>query len=153
MPLAALKDSPVHYRLRAAQIGTLLNELAAGAELPRVISPSFEEDLMPDTYSGFACPECSGPLFKTERGFEDFRCLVGHQFSLPALLEESSSAQERKMYEAVLALEQGALLAEYAVEKVSAEFRTQLSEEAIQLRADAETIRKLLETRKITQIG
>jgi two-component system chemotaxis response regulator CheB len=147
MPLAALQDSPVHYRLPASEIGPLLNKLVAGGEAPDVVKPSPEEDFMPEPFSGFSCPECNGPLFKNQKGPSQFRCLVGHAFTLPSLLEESSSAQERKIYEAVVALEQGAALAEYAVDKVDLKFRGQLIDEAAQLRSHATAIRKLLESR------
>jgi hypothetical protein len=46
-----------------------------------------------------------------------YECRVGHVFSLESLLEGSACAQERKMYEALVALEEGVDLAECAAKK------------------------------------
>jgi hypothetical protein len=76
----------------------------------------------------------------------EFRCRVGHIFSADALLEEHTSTQERKLYEAILALDEGARLAEL-IATSSADGREEFSKEAEQLRAYSAAIRAMVEER------
>jgi two-component system, chemotaxis family, protein-glutamate methylesterase/glutaminase len=145
MPMAALQDFPVHYTLRAAEIGALLNRVICGEqEVPRVSGAHQQAESQ--RLTGFTCPECRGPLFEKGGGVVEFYCRVGHVFSLPSLLEEIASTQERKMYEAIVALREGADMAQYAAEKLEIPDR-QLLEEAEQLRGYADSIREMLENR------
>jgi two-component system chemotaxis response regulator CheB len=101
-----------------------------------------------DRFSGFTCPECHGPLFeKVGPGPIEFRCRVGHLLSLKALFDEHTSAQERKLYEAILALEEGADLALFTAARVEESQQKSLLREAEQLRRHAGAIKKLLEER------
>jgi two-component system chemotaxis response regulator CheB len=148
MPIAALQDMPIHYCLRAGEIGPMLKKLVEGKENPQLLTKHLEENSLPEIFSGFTCPECRGPLFGNKNG-KEFRCRVGHVFSLPSLLEESTSTQERKMYEAIVALEEGASLADLSAATLKSQPRSQLLEEAQQLRHQAGVIRKMLEERKV----
>ena len=90
------------------------------------------------------CPECRGPLEKTEDPVE-FRCLVGHRYSPEALLHAHYEAQERALWAAVVALEE----ARNIVNRVSSYIRPQLVEsvkqEAEHKLQQAKAIRKTLE--------
>lgn len=150
MPLNALRDAPVHYRLAAAQIPAMLERLVAGEEAPHMFSNS--TGCAPDQFSGFTCPECSGPLFRRDLTptLSEFRCRVGHVFSPQVLLDEHTSKQEKKLYEALLALEEGVQLAEYMAARVGSDQREQLMTEASQLRQYAGGIRGLIEGRSLS---
>jgi two-component system chemotaxis response regulator CheB len=100
--------------------------------------------LMP-RFSGFTCPECRGPLYENGNPAE-FRCRVGHVMSLKTLLDEHTSVQERKLYEAIVALEEGADLAE-RMANAGADDDQDFRKEAEQLRRSANVIRKLIEDR------
>jgi hypothetical protein len=64
-----------------------------------------------------------------------------------ALFDEHTSVQERKLYEAIVALEEGADLAErMALDKHGAD-RDELRREAEYLRRATQVIRKLIEER------
>lgn len=143
MPLNALNDAIVHHTLTVSEIGRVLTELV-GSKV--TVAPRREEVLGKsiNRFSGFTCPECRGPLYEDGQNPIEFRCRVGHVLSLKTLFEEHASTQERKLYEAIVALEEGADLAE-RVAKGEEPNRSELQEEANQLRRNANVIRKLLE--------
>jgi hypothetical protein len=145
MPLNALNDAIVHHTMTVSGIGRLLGRLvheevestSRGQEVP--------EKAM-DRFSGFTCPECRGPLYENGQPAE-FRCRVGHVMSLKTLFEEHTSTQERKLYEAIVALEEGADLADRMAVAGGGTERDDLRSEAEQLRRNAGVIRKLIEER------
>jgi two-component system, chemotaxis family, protein-glutamate methylesterase/glutaminase len=70
-------------------------------------------DGLPDTVveqappSGFTCPECHGALWETQEAeMVQFRCRVGHSFTLESLLTERSSEVESALWTALTALEE-----------------------------------------------
>ncbi len=153
MPLNALADAPVQYRVRSEQMARLLIELTAGSIVPEPVSDNGKNPDEP--FSGFTCPECRGPLFRRDLTptLAEFRCRVGHAFSPEVLLEEHTSTQERKLYEALLALEEGASLAEYLAENGGRDRKANLIKEALQLRAYAASIRRMIENRSVTPLS
>src|SRR5665213_1781854 len=72
----------------------------------------------------------------------EFRCKIGHIFPLETLIDEHSDTEERKLYGAIVALEEGASLAEYAAGNGDGNERTRRPQEAMQLRKHAAAIRK-----------
>jgi two-component system chemotaxis response regulator CheB len=144
MPLNALNDAIVHHTLRVSEIGPLLVRLA-GEEVQSSQGRTVPERSM-ERFSGLTCPECRGPLY--ENGHPDeFRCRVGHVLSLKTLFDEHTSTQERKLYEAAVALEEGADLAERMAFASNPEEMDDFKAEAKQLRGAAGVIRKLIEER------
>lgn len=146
MPQSAVQDAPVNYRLRASQISSVVAELAAGVEVSAMPHVKNFNENAPTEFSGFTCPECRGPLYKHRDEPMEFKCRVGHIFPLKTLLDEATSTQERKLYEAIVALEEGADMAELAAETEGVG-NGNLQKEAKQLRAHATAIRKLIEER------
>lgn len=145
MPLNALNDAVVHHSLPVAEISRVLGRLVQEELDPTSRTKEAPEGSM-DRFSGFTCPECRGPLFETAHPAE-FRCRVGHVMSLKTLFEEHTSTQERKLYEAIVALEEGADLAERMAMVEVGEEQHELRKEADQLRHSAGVIRKLIEDR------
>jgi len=147
MPLNALQDAIVNYQLNGSEIGPLIGRIVRGEEAPQTARASGEENVT-DAFSGFRCPECDGPLFELRKpGPIEFRCRVGHLMPLKTLLHEGTSNQERRLYQAMLALLEGADLAEFAANRAAEIDREALRGEAAQLRGHAETIRRLIEER------
>jgi hypothetical protein len=71
--------------------------------------------------------------------------------TLQTLFEEHISTQERKLYEAMVALAEGAELAEKMAMGVSGEERDELNREADQLRRGADAIRNVVEERPMSR--
>ena len=151
MPLNALRDARVDYRVPSAEIGPLISKLASGDMKPeRSELPQNDERV----FSGFTCPECRGPLFQIkQKGPLEFKCRVGHAMSLAMLLDQEASTQERKLYEAIVALQDGAELADYAANRVEGANAEALRNEAGQLRRQAEALQKMIEERVVSSIG
>ena len=147
MPLNALRDVPIDYRVPAEEISSLIRCLVLGEEVVKGGAGSTRTNDNEEKFSGFSCPECRGPLWETQEGPLEFRCRVGHCFSLKTLIDEHTSTQERKLYEAIVALEEGALLSERALDHTSPALHEGLRKEAEQLRHHASALRKLLEER------
>jgi two-component system chemotaxis response regulator CheB len=144
MPLNALNDAIVHHTLRVSEIGGTLRRLVE-EEIPSNSKSEEAPDREMTRFSGFTCPECRGPLYENGHPAE-FRCRVGHVLSLKTLFEEHTSTQERKLYEAIVALDEGADLAERMAVTGNGE-HDDLRREAEQLRRGANVIRKLIEER------
>jgi two-component system chemotaxis response regulator CheB len=147
MPRTALREVPINYKRPAAEIAALLNQLASGEDVRR--DSYFKPEDFVERYSGISCPECRGPLSVHDMGPVEFRCRVGHAFSLKKLIEDHTSAQENKLYEAILVLEEGAGLAEFAMKDAAPESRPALKKEADQLREHAAAIRRMIEERPV----
>lgn len=145
MPESAVRDVPVDYSVAAKEIGPLVNRLVAGEEAPEMRADVTGHN-SPENFSGFTCPECRGPLYESSIRPAEFRCRIGHVFPLKTLMEEHTSVQERKLYEALLALEEGADLAEFTAARAG-QNKEALRKEAEQLRHHATAIRKLIEER------
>jgi two-component system, chemotaxis family, protein-glutamate methylesterase/glutaminase len=150
MPVSALRDVPTSYSLPAEKIAPALTELVAGKEVPKVKNEFLESEGESGKFSGFTCPECRGPLYEEPSGPPSFRCRVGHVFPLDTLLEEQANTEERKLYEAIVALREGADLAEYAARRTEdASEQARLLDEADVLREHAEAVSKIIEDRNI----
>ena len=145
MPLNALNDAIVHHTLLVSEIGPMLSRLVQ----EEIASPTQSSEAplrQMKRFSGYTCPECRGPLYE-EGNPSEFRCRVGHVLSLKTLFDEHTSTQERKLYEAIVALEEGADLAErMALDKAGME-QNELRKEAEQLRRSAEIVRGVVEER------
>jgi two-component system chemotaxis response regulator CheB len=57
-------------------------------------------------HSALSCPECGGPLWKSEEGDPMFRCLVGHGFHLNSLLRGHDEEIEQTLWAAIRLFEQ-----------------------------------------------
>lgn len=147
MPLNALNDAIVHHTLAVSEIGPMLSRLVR----EEIESPTHSGEVPSrdmQHFSGLTCPECRGPLYENGRPSE-FRCRVGHTISLKTLFDEHTSVQERKLYEAIVALEEGADLAERMALQKNGMEQDDLRKEAAQLRRSAQVVRRLVEEREM----
>jgi hypothetical protein len=149
MPLNALNDAIVHHTLTVSQIGQVLTRLVHEEITPTSRDQEASQREMSGftRFSGFTCPECRGPLYENGGKLDEFRCRVGHMLSLKTLFEEHTSTQERKLYEAIVALEEGAELAERMAVVENGTQEDELRREAEQLRRSAQTLRRVVERR------
>lgn len=148
MPIEALKDVPINYKLPSVEIGHRLVDLANQSIIPDGFQfEEFVNDVAPERFSGFTCPECRGPLYEHRKKPTEFKCRTGHVFPLRTLVEESAATQERKMYEAIVSLEEGSDMAEYAATEAEPEEKERFLAEGRQLKHHALAVRKLIQQR------
>lgn len=153
MPLNAVQDAPVDYTLPSTEIAPVVTQLVEGRRVPpsknhaRTLDPAriTSRENARENFSGFTCPECQGPLSQIRKDPPEFRCRVGHIFQLDNLQSENGNSRERKMYQAMIALEEGADLADYAARRAKQTAKTRLRRESKQLRSQVRALRDLLE--------
>jgi len=131
MPLNALDNVEVDYKLPVADIGPLLGRLTREQAAPEPLLAAGERDKMEaevkiareadprleDVFlkhgelSPFTCPECHGVLSMIRDGsIMRFRCHTGHAVSSGTLLEAASEEVERRLFDAVRALDETIML-------------------------------------------
>jgi len=143
MPQNAIQQVPVDFSVGVSEMPELLLRLTEGKEMDDHARQRLErrEGL---GYMGFTCPDCRGPLSETRRDPVEFRCRVGHTFSTRMLVDGNASTRERKLYEAIVALEEGADIAEMAAGQTGNSKRDELIQKAQELRKQAESVREIL---------
>ena len=147
MPLSALREIEADYTPTLAELAPLLCRLAIGeGEQERT---EVEGKKMEPVLTDVTCPDCRGTIWEVARGngFE-YRCRVGHTYSARSMLAEHFEAQEKALYGAVLALEEGASLATRLADKVEPELSERLRDEARERSQQAEVVRKVLRDRQ-----
>lgn len=97
---------------------------------------------MEELKSDLTCPECRGPITEFRSGkLVEYRCRVGHAYSALAFAQDHQSAVERKLWQAVLALEESAEIAD----KLSKQFGGTYKQQAQDRRQQASMIREILQ--------
>jgi two-component system, chemotaxis family, protein-glutamate methylesterase/glutaminase len=150
MPLSALREIEVDHTVSAAEIGSFLYRLSGdgtpqATEMNHVEGEGMEVNAQ---LTDLTCPDCRGTIWEVRRGnSKDYRCRVGHTYSAKTMLAQHFEAQEKALYAAIVALEEGASLANRLADQFDIEFAASLREEARQRRKQAETIRQVLEER------
>jgi len=148
MPLSALRDVVVDHTVPVAQIGPLLTRLANTEGPPKKNADGGIKEMHP-TVTDLTCPDCRGSLWEAEEGsLTEYRCRVGHVFSPKSLLAEQSASQERLLYSAVVALEEGSVLLDRLADKLGPESREKLKQEAREHFEQADAVRRVLNGRK-----
>ena len=130
MPLSALDNVAVDYKLPVADIGPLLGRLVhepAGREpllaarerekmeaevkIAREVDSRVEDILQYGELSPFTCPECHGVLATfRDGGITRFRCHTGHAVSGATLLEAGTEQVEQRLMDALRALDETIML-------------------------------------------
>lgn len=164
MPLSALNNVDIDYRLPVSEIARLLVRLtrepvSEGGDQP--ISDQLEietriasEDNSLDSgitalgeLSAFTCPECHGALIQIKNGNAlRFRCHTGHAFTTNSLLAELTDAVEDSLWNAIRSVEERVRLlkhmAQHAVDENKTELVTLLSREVDDARRRAGLLRR-----------
>jgi two-component system chemotaxis response regulator CheB len=129
MPLSAIEHVHVDAVRPAEDISRLLVELASTRLPVAATENGFGEraeeaadqrepgvmqsvsPIMPGNSSGLTCPECSGALWEVkDHELIQYRCRVGHVYSLESMLAEQSRSVEAALWAGVAALEERAQL-------------------------------------------
>lgn len=165
MPLSALHHVNVDHVAPAAQIGTLLQELATMQPRSAATTPNRDENLVKDEVreltmhqderdhpgepSPYSCPECGGVLWELRDGeLIRFRCRVGHAYTSETLTTEQAVTVEHALWSALRALEEHAAvrrrMAERAVLKGNTISAERYQQRARELDVQAEHVRNLV---------
>lgn len=146
MPLSALREVAADYVVDIDSMAELLTRLGAGeGEQKRTVveGPSMEAQL-----TDLTCPDCRGTIWEVTRGNgKEYRCRVGHTYSPRNMLAEHFAAQEKALYAAIVALEEGASLATRLAPEFDDTREERLREEARQRDAQAEVLKRFLAER------
>jgi two-component system chemotaxis response regulator CheB len=146
MPQSALREITADYGVDTAEMGALLTRLArTEGEPPRTRIGGTPEPKLTD----ITCPDCRGTLWEIPRdNGTDYRCRVGHSYSPKSMLAEHFAAQEKAMWAAVVALEEGAVLTERLAGQFGGHDGERLRAEGREHAAQAEQIRRMLRERQ-----
>jgi len=135
----------VDYTLPVAEMGKLLETLSL---------KDGDEEVTPNVgvsepkLTEITCPDCRGTIWEVKRGrYTEYRCRIGHSYSTRTMLAEHFEVQERMMWQAVVALEEGAVLASRLAEDLEPTLRDELLSEARLARDQAAAIRGMLNKR------
>src|SRR5262249_30815493 len=97
------------------------------------------------TRSALTCPECNGSLTETEiDGTIEFRCHVGHAFSLDSMIAEQAEQVEAALWAAIRALEESEMLAQRMANSSGQQLGYRFQEKAQAMRQHAALIRRIL---------
>jgi len=147
MPLSALREIEVDYTVNLADIGPLLCRLATNeGEQQRT---KVEKPAMQPKLTDLTCPDCRGTIWEVPNGGgTEFRCRVGHAYSARSMFAEHFATQERALYSAIVALEEGASLANRLADQFDAETATRLHAEARERESQAKAVLRILTERR-----
>jgi two-component system chemotaxis response regulator CheB len=110
MPVNVLRQVKTDYCLPLAEIPAMLKKLVAASPAMKLRKVSrqdciaAESDLNGDEKEppGISCPECGGALLRVKDGETvQFRCHVGHNFSMESFSEAHADAVERALWVAL----------------------------------------------------
>lgn len=92
------------------------------------------------------CPDCRGPVSEFRiQSLVEYRCMVGHAYSPRSVLEAHADTQERALWAAVVALEEGANLARCVAPEFEPAVARSLEQQAATKLLQAREIRRVLE--------
>lgn len=109
MPANVLRHVKTDYCLPSREIAALLVKLSSAGPSLKLRKPTPKQCQILSEISfgemeppGFTCPDCGGVVMKIETGGQpQFRCHVGHVFSLDSFTEAHADALERALWVAL----------------------------------------------------
>ncbi|MBV9189588.1 MAG: chemotaxis protein CheB [Betaproteobacteria bacterium] len=157
MPLSALDNVEVDYKVPVAEIGPLLARLTREEAAPEPLIAATEREKMEaevkiareadsriesvmqyGQLSPFTCPECHGVLTMFREGnIVRFRCHTGHALSNGTLLEAGTEQVEQRLMDAVRALDETIMLLNQLGEQYAKQGNTAAAEQCFTRARDA----------------
>lgn len=145
MPLSALREIEIDYTVHLSEMGSLLTLLTREEYEKRALAG--KTDMKPEV-TDITCPDCRGTIWEVRRGpFSEYRCRIGHTYSPRSMLVEHFAAQEKVIWQSIVALEEGSDLSARIADQLGPELRERLFKEAQQSRDQASKLRALLAER------
>lgn len=161
----AIENVPIDQVLRVSEIASCLNTLAdTPVQEVEIVPDDLEKDAKivrldkamrergeqpPGTPSPLTCPECGGVLWELhDNNLIQFRCHVGHVYSLDGMLSEQAEAIEKALWSAVRILEEKAALARRLANQAHQQHRphseNRFREQAEEAEQNAAVVRQLI---------
>jgi two-component system chemotaxis response regulator CheB len=111
MPRHALEHVPIDHVTSLKGLAPLLIDIVG--QTVRMEANSREEPMTDIRNTALTCPECRGPISKSRQGpIIEYACRIGHRYSPASFLAAHAETRERALWAAVVALEEGAELAQ-----------------------------------------
>lgn len=142
MPCNAIQHVSVDYISTVAKMPALF----ANLNLANRTMPDMENNVVSRTLSDITCPECRGTLWEEHRGtVVDYTCRIGHSFSNLGMASHHKDAEEKALWAAAVALEEGAAIDERLAPELGAWYQ----EQAKKKREQAVVIKKMIGELKV----
>jgi two-component system, chemotaxis family, protein-glutamate methylesterase/glutaminase len=142
MPYNAIEHVAVDHILRLAEMPLVLARLS-GSDA----RASDAQETMSTQVSDITCPECRGTLWEERRGsLIDYTCRVGHAYSMLGMADHHKDAQEKALWAAAVALEEGASIDE----RLAPQLGPWYNEQAKKKREQAEVLKNMLNQFQVT---
>jgi two-component system, chemotaxis family, protein-glutamate methylesterase/glutaminase len=150
MPNSAIDNVPIDYTLPARQIGPRLVALVTEPVKNKKGAKHNSKGRVRRGDTVLACPDCGGPLQQFTYGkngqrihLRELRCRVGHSYSPESALAAYDEADERALWQAIVALEQSADLADEYAKTAKNSMAKELRKRAKVKREQARTLRRV----------
>jgi two-component system chemotaxis response regulator CheB len=157
MPLNALDNVDVDYKVPVGEMGALLaritreqaapeplipaetrEKMEAEVKIAREVDARVEEIMRYGELSPFTCPECHGVLSMFREGnIIRFRCHTGHALSAGTLLEAGTEQVEARLMDALRALDETIMLLNQLGEEYAKKGNTEAAEQCFNRARDA----------------
>jgi two-component system chemotaxis response regulator CheB len=143
MPLSALRLTPVDHTLRVTEIAPCLVKLSDGKAPQRKPSSRHRPTAPNPPPNIFICPECGGALHEQKAAGDvtAYRCLVGHGYTLPALVGNHEHTTEAALWRAVRSLRERATMLQRLAQQTGVR---DFAAKAGTARRDADIIERML---------
>lgn len=147
MPTSVLERVEVDHVVHPLELPGLIAKLvrtnaSAPAEPDRTVRQL--EGREPGARAEVVCPACHGVLTEAQANdYHEFRCHVGHVFSLDSLVREQSEETERALWAAVRSLEESAAMSR-RLSRSPGELAPRFADKAETLQSHADHIREIL---------
>ena len=151
LPSNAINRVGVDYIARVDAIAALLVRLVhePAADRASAVYDLDAEQAQSTKPSEVVCPHCSGVMTQSDTGaVSQFRCHVGHIFSINSLIHYQSEALESALWTAVRALQESEDLARRMVLRSPDSLAERFAEKANAMRRHADTIQHILLSRE-----
>lgn len=140
MPASALENIEVDHAVSIAEMPALLSRLVLeDSEMKPAVLDETPEGIHP---VDITCPDCRGGLSAYRYGpVTEYRCRVGHAHSAASMTAPHREAQERALWAALVALEEGSVLSRHLADSGRNETYAREAEDKAR---HAETLRALI---------
>jgi two-component system chemotaxis response regulator CheB len=157
MPESAIRGLNVQYIVRLKEMTSLLARLSMGER--REVEAQNDvwqagDGVLEAPLTRQACPECGGVMRLEQPGdMKEYVCHVGHRLGLESMITDKTNVVERTMWKAVSQSEELIDLLEQSQGKAGPVSPESLQGEIASRRRDMETLRTVLERRKLSSPG